>query len=407
MNRALLTISIYSCFFGAVVGQLYIGQNALLHVSEGANLEIGGNLENNGAIQNIGTISLYGNWTINNNFNGQEGELQFLGNEDQMIEVDELVLDELTINTLGSVSFPGNQYTVLDRIEFQFGTVEIGENTRFVLGENISIIGGSNDSYFEGPLIAKGSGNKVFPIGSQGIYAPLILDDIFGNELEIMANYQRNNPVDPEPGDDLLGVSHRGYWEVELLSGSTQETKVTVEFSEEDLSDFNIRNNIRHRFNSPTIALAETLADRWRSIGASEILDSDSLTFGTITSESTIAPLLNDKLFLAVGLGPIAPENGLWYLPQVFSPNASDPDNRAFKLFGSKITDENFKMQVYNKLGVLVYSANTFSEANENGWDGTNPSGADEPTGVYYYSIRLTFERGNEVNKGGAFYLVR
>ncbi len=392
--------------------QLYVGESALLHVAEGADLQVGTDLENDGLIQNLGSISLFGDWTRNNNFNSTEGEVQFLGFRDQMILADELEIKELIVNSSGVVTFPGSEYLVTDLIDFKLGVVQIGENTRFVLGEDIVVptTTGSVDSYFEGSLIHKGSGLKLFPVGANGIYAPLTLGNVdgFANETEIQVSYNRDNPVDPEPGDSLLGVSHRAFWELELINGTVSSpTQVQLEFSEEDLSDFILRNNIRHRSNSPAVAFTRSLDNRWQSLGVSLIEDSDSLTFGRITSEIPYTPALNVKTYLAVGLAPIAPRTGVLYVPEVFSPNADDRDNRTFKIFGQKITNENFSLEIYNKLGILVYATNTFSEANEVGWDGTNASGNEEPTGIYYYSLRLTFERGNVVNESGAFYLVR
>lgn len=407
MNKSLSTILFLLIAFVANA-QLYVGANALLHVSEGAELQVGGNLENDGAIQNLGTISLYRNWLINNNFNGQEGELQFKGSGDQRIHSTDLVLGGLTLNTLGSVTFPGGEYLVSDKIDFQYGTVQIGAGTRFILGEDITVLGGSSASYFDGPLIASGSGIKIFPVGADGAYGPLTLLDVFGNNAEIQVSYNRNNPIVPEvTGDTLLGVSSLGYWELELINGTSDETAIQLEFEQEDISDAIISNNIRYRFRSPTIAFTRDLSDKWRSLGVSEITDSDSLTYGKITAEFPFTPQLNRKQYFAIGLAPTVPPKGLLYVPEVFSPNASDPDNKFFKIFGEKITNEEFNFRIYNRLGVIVYSTNSFIEANENGWDGTNPSGAEEATGVYYYSLQLTFEDGRTVNDGGSFYLIR
>ncbi|MEM6642387.1 MAG: gliding motility-associated C-terminal domain-containing protein [Bacteroidota bacterium] len=407
MIKSFIYISLTLSYVNAF-SQLFISESALLHVAEGAELQVEVDLQSEGAIQNLGTITLFGDWLANNNFNGSEGELKFAGGEDQMILAPELVLKELTIESSGSVTFPGDQYTILEKIDFQLGIIEAGEDTRFVLGEDIAVLGGSNESYFSGSIIAKGSGNKIFPVGDQGVYAPLTLENVFGSDIEIQTSYVRDNPVDPQPGDSLLGVSQFAYWNVELIGGATSRpAEVRLEFNEEDLSDFVIRNNIRFRESAPAVAFTEQLVNRWQSLGVSEIIDSDSLTFGNIKAAIPISLASNQQLYFAVALAPIAPSNGLVYIPEVFSPNASDPDNKSFKIFGQKIVDENFDLQIFNKLGVRVYQTSSFSEANQSGWNGTNPSGGDEPTGVYYYTLRLTFERGQEESRQGAFYLVR
>ena len=387
--------------------QLYIGEDALIHITEGANLEVGGNLENEGAIQNLGSLSLYGDWTINNNFNGSEGSLNFFGGEDQAITPPQLTIAELIVNVDGSVTFPGEEYVITDRIDFQFGTVQVGENTSFIIGESARVIGGSNDSYFDGTVIAEGSGIKTFPVGNGGVYAPLTMPDVFGFNSRIAARYVADNDKDPIPSDSLLGVSHRGYWEFELVGGALVDpTRVQVEFNQEDLSDFRIRNDIQHRVNSPVIAFTDNLNQEWGSLGVSELLDTDSLTFGTLTGEILVTPGVN-KTFLAVGLAPRIPDEGVYFIPEAFSPNATDPNNQAFRVFGERIVDEEFFLRVFNRLGVVVYETTSFEEANSNGWDGTNLSGGEEPTGVYYYEVRLKFENERIVEKNGAFYLVK
>ncbi|MEO9482700.1 MAG: gliding motility-associated C-terminal domain-containing protein [Ekhidna sp.] len=405
MRKLIYIFGLVPCI---ALGQLWIPTNGLVHISEGANLEVGGDLENNGVIQNRGTLSLYGNWVSNANFNGLTGTLQFLGGSNQMISPPQLTVSEIVVNQGGEVNFPGSQYIVLDRLELQFGNIKTGEDTRFVLEPTAKIIGGSNSSYFDGTLIAKGSGIKTFPVGRDGLYAPITLLSVFGLNTEIAASFLRGNSVDPIPGDSLLGVSHRGLWELELLNGATDPTKVELEFSEEDLNDFRVPNNIRHRVNSPVIAYATDPAGTYRSLGVESINDSDSLTYGTIVSELTLQPTLGQKLYLAMGLAPRVPSEGLYFIPEAFSPQASDPKNRTFRIFGERISDEGFDLQIYNRYGVVVYATSSFEEANQNGWNGQNQkTGAAEPAGVYYYTVKLQFETGLPVQQKGAFYLVK
>lgn len=388
--------------------QLFVGGDALIHVQNDANLSIGGDLENTGAIQNLGTITLYGDWTVNNNFNGLEGALILLGGSDQIVELPELTISELTINQGGVANFTGDEYIVTDRIDFQFGNIEVGPDTRFILGENAQVFGGSNDSYFNGTLISRGSGIKIFPIGSNGIHAPLTLLNVFGVDSEIAASYTYPNPVNPMPADTILGISNRGLWELELVGGGTDPTLVELEFNQEDLTDLPIRNNIRHRVNSPVIAYSTDLAGTWGSLGVSELLDTDSLTYGRITGEIAIRPMMNQKIYLALGLAPKVPNEGLFFIPEAFSPNATDPANQAFRIFGENIENEDFFLTIFNRLGVEVYSTTSFVEANRNGWNGNNQAtGAEEPTGIYYYQTRFKFETGQIIEKSGAFYLVK
>lgn len=388
--------------------QLYIPANAIVHISDDANLEVGGDLQNYGVIQNTGTLSLYGDWTVNNNFNGLTGSLQLLGGESQIVTASQLTLSELVINQGGEVSFSGGEYTVMDRLDLQLGNIKPGENTRFILGPDAKTMGGSNLSYFDGTLISRGAGIKTFPVGSDGLFSPITLLNVNGSNTEIAARFYRGNEVDPVPGDSLLGVSHRSLWEVELLSGTTGETQVEVEFSEEDLSDFRIRNNIRYRVSVPVIAYAFAPVGEYVTMGAGTISNSDSLTYGTLTSKYSFQPTLGLKTYFSLARAPQIPNQGLYFIPEAFSPQARDSRNQTFRIFGENISDEGFDLQIYNRYGVVVYSTSSFEEANQNGWNGDNQkTGAEEPAGVYYYTVKFRFDSGFPIEKKGAFYLVK
>lgn len=388
--------------------QLYVGNSALLHISEDARFEVGPDLQNLGEIQNNGLLVLYRNWTINNRFNGLEGTLIFQGSEDIRINPRELTLKELIINQIGDVNFPGDEYIITERLEFRYGKIIPGNDTRFVLDRNARVIGGSNDSYYEGTITHVGSGVKTFPVGNEGLYAPLTLTNVIGASSEISVNFNKDNLRDPLPADSLIGVSGRGLWEVELTSGVTEATRVAVEFSEEDLSDFRVSNNIRNRRTSPVLAQANNPEGPFVSLGVRSLTDTDSLTFGTLTTEEVISPQLRQKLYLALALAPRIPESGLYFIPEAFSPQAGDARNRTFRIFGSRIVEEGFSLQIYNRLGSEVYATTSFTEANQIGWNGNHQrTGKEEPTGLYYYSLRFQFQSGEIIEKNGGFYLVR
>ncbi|WP_420317462.1 gliding motility-associated C-terminal domain-containing protein [Ekhidna sp.] len=406
--KKLLIISLFFLICQYSTAQLHIQGSALMHISEGANLEVGGDLENEGVLQNNGTLSLYGNWTINNNFNGLTGKLQFLGGANQNVSPPQLRVDELIINQEGDVNFSGSEYTVINRLELKFGNIIIGDNTKFVLEGNARVVGGSEFSYFEGTLIHKGIGEKIFPLGDDSYYNPIHLLDVTGADTEISARFDRENPVDPIPGDSLLGVSHLGLWNIKVLSGNPDGALVRLEFNGHDLSDLRITNNIRHRVNAPVVGYSNNPAEEFQSLGVDQLLDSDSLTFGTIFSEKRFNPNPNLDHYFAVALAPRIPSEGLYYIPEAFSPNASDFKNQTFKIFGEQIVEDGFSLQIYNRYGIVVYSTESFVEANSLGWDGVNQkTGEEEPAGVYYYTVRFQFNTGLPIQEKGAFYLVK
>lgn len=388
--------------------QLYIQGDARVNIYDGANLEVGGDLENNGTIVNLGSLSLYGDWSINNRFLGDDGELFFLGGQDQMVSLSTLLVKTLTLNQGGNVSFQGDRFEVTEDIHFTNGVMKTGANTRFILSRDVRVIGGSASSYFQGKLTYQGSGIRKFPMGYEGVYAPITMLEVFGASPELTVAFKTPNDEQPIPDEELLGVSGNGIWEVELSDGTISGTPVQIQFNGEDLENFGIRNNIRHRVNSPVIAVSDTPGGIYTSLGVESLLDSDSLTSGTIVTEIDLELDQSQTAYLAIALAPRIDPNGLVYIPEIFAPAASDPDNRTFRIFGERILEENFSLQIYNRFGSLVYSTNSWQEANQIGWDGTNQrTGNDEPSGLYYYQVVLTRINGKLQEEKGPFYLQR
>ena len=104
---------------------------------------------------------------------------------------------------------------------------------------------------------------------------------------------------------------------------------------------------------------------------------------------------------------PIEPE----YITTFFAPNALSPDNgsaevRVFKPSGIGITE--YQMSIYSPWGESVW----FSDVIDSGrpvesWDGTLPSGANAPQGVYVYKASVTFESGSVKTYKGSVHLIR
>ncbi len=416
--------------------QFYVSDAASVNISDGAILEIGGDLENDGSIEvgettngeaimniggdlinnflitNRGTLGLSSDWITNNQFLGLIGNLTFTGLGNQTIHPDDLQTSGLTINSSGVVSIIGNEFTVIDRINFLDGILVTSDATQFTLRSTAQVDGGSTDSHFQGRLTYQGSGIREFPIGYQGQYAPLTLLSVVGSDPEFTVFYENPNPQQPVPGDDLLGVSHFGLWEIEMTSGSvSSETTFEIEFSNENLQNFIVPNDIRHNFKSPVIAYADAPEGVYSSLGVETLLDTDSETFtyGTITSEFGVLPTSQTPLFyLAMAMAPTIDPDGLVFIPQAFSPNAADDVNQTFKVLGEKINDENFLLEIYDKFGTIVYSTNSFLEAKQNGWDGINQrTKLESPPDTYYYYVVLEKENGEVISRKDALLLVR
>lgn len=94
---------------------------------------------------------------------------------------------------------------------------------------------------------------------------------------------------------------------------------------------------------------------------------------------------------------------GELFLPTIFSPNGTGPaDNNMFKAFGNPSCVTEFKLQVFNRWGEMVFDTETIAE----GWDGQYKS-QDANTGIYVYRLFAVLIDGTVVDTSGNLTLVR
>ncbi|MBL3656541.1 T9SS type B sorting domain-containing protein [Fulvivirga sediminis] len=94
------------------------------------------------------------------------------------------------------------------------------------------------------------------------------------------------------------------------------------------------------------------------------------------------------------------------YIPNVFSPNASNPENQVVKVYGENILDKNFTFQIYNRWGSVVYRTNNLTEAQATGWKGSS-KGEEQENNVFTYIVRGQFENGESFEKTGTITLAK
>ena len=96
------------------------------------------------------------------------------------------------------------------------------------------------------------------------------------------------------------------------------------------------------------------------------------------------------------------------YVPNVFSPNASNNDNQGLRVFGFGISEANFSMSVYNRWGELIWQTNSLSEAQTIGWTGIHADTGDEQSiGVYTYTLEGEFNDGEVIELLGTVTLLK
>lgn len=97
------------------------------------------------------------------------------------------------------------------------------------------------------------------------------------------------------------------------------------------------------------------------------------------------------------------------YIPNVLSPFASNPENRVAKVYGSTVSTEDFKFEVYNRWGELVFETDDFTFMNTQGWNGLNQNtGVIEQNGVFTYVVKMKMlSTGSVVDDSGTITVLK
>ncbi|MEQ8518278.1 MAG: LamG-like jellyroll fold domain-containing protein [Cytophagales bacterium] len=100
--------------------------------------------------------------------------------------------------------------------------------------------------------------------------------------------------------------------------------------------------------------------------------------------------------------------NQLIYVPNVFSPNATNPDNQVMRVYGTNISATSFEITIFNRWGIKVFESTDLTEMKINGWNGSQSgSGPELPSGVYTYYIKGQFFNGEAFQQVGTVNLIK
>lgn len=152
-----------------------------------------------------------------------------------------------------------------------------------------------------------------------------------------------------------------------------------------------------------SLVVAETdgLGGIFKNLGVTDA--TGSLAEGQVTSEE----LALGGLYALAIKSDVLPID-LLFVPNVFSPLASQAENSVAKVYGSLISSEEFYYGIYNRWGTLIFETTSSDMATKEGWNGINQkTGNLESTGVFKYVLRGKLLTGETFNKTGNISLVR
>ena len=341
------------------------------------NVHVDGDLINSGKLDNEGHISITRDWESSGQYNGV-GVVTVSGNNPQRIEHYNQGIHTLTIDGGGTKYIKGivNITTLLN---LNHGIVQVSAADQLKLAKDLTITGGSANSYVDGALLVEGTGYKFFPVGKNGTYAPIEFLDATGKELVYSMEVFENAPA---ISIDNVIVRDGVYWHRKDIAGQFNGSPVAIDF---DPTYFRSSDKIvmvtGSDWEEPFLALTDVLkSSETDKISTQTIITTPIIMLGEISERWAEAD---------------------FYFSTALSPNATRADNRKVKVFGDRLLSDQFHFQVFNRWGDMVYESYSLEDMVTNGWDGRAISGDELVGGAYPYRLTAVDKTGKQFEKKG------
>jgi len=200
-------------------------------VNSGSSLVIEGDLVNtstgNDAIKLSGQIILSGDFT-NNATNGNlllttSGEVLFNGSTTQTIGgsssiyFKNLKVDKANGSILiDKACYVGSVLTLSD------GIINTSSGKELVMQAGSSVVGGSDSSHVDGPMMKIGSTDFTFPVGDGGFIEQIGIANLASSATFTAQYFRVSAPNNTQLSGNLTAVSSKEYWHIFPSSGSPQ-----------------------------------------------------------------------------------------------------------------------------------------------------------------------------------------
>ncbi len=390
-------------FSGALAAQppnWYMTEDVLLHINPQSQLFINGSAKIQGTINNQGLINLASH--LESNSKSNLGNLKVSGRDDQQIVGDTVEINTLEIEKDNNFDLELTSLLIQEGLILNSGVVRTLESDLNILSGIIE--GGSADSFIEGSIKQTSHGDRLhYPLGLDGFFNSLQLSQLPQNAItEVTLQLPEIDRLNPN--DSLTGVADEVEWVIKY-QGLDTVTHALIDFNGLDLLGTPNFNAIRAFRYSPVIAIYVDSLNLYRPLGVNELSDTDSLTFGLISTLEPIRLKEGEPTFLSMARMPVS--TGLFfYVPNVFSPNSLDLNNSMFRPYLEGTEIEGVNMIIWDSFNNQVHQVvEQNPDLNLVGWDGYTPEGNPASQGVYFYSIKLSTAAGL-FEKSGSFLLI-
>lgn len=349
---------------------------------DGVSIYVDGEISNTGHLENEGVVSFAGDWESTGNYTGR-GTLEIRGNTTQKIDHHGHDVYTVLVDGWGPKYIKG-ALNITGSLHLKQGIVHVSQEHSLRLEPDAVISGGHEGSFVDGAITATGTGYKFFPIGKNGTYAPIEFLDVKGQPAEYSLEAFEDAPA---VSVENIIVRRALYWQRKDLYGNFGGSPVAVPFQ---LSDYQNPDNI----------MLLTGADWDEPFMAVNDIEHSEETHKVSTQHDIFAPLI------LLGEASEKWSEADFYFSTALSPNAAHFENRTVRIFGERLSEENFHFQVFNRWGELVFESVSREMMATKGWDGRAMNGAELAGGAYPYRLGGVDKTGAKLEKKGVITII-
>lgn len=390
MKKIIITNLFILSFLFSLQAQTLTNDNAQISLTENAIIAVSGSATNKGEMVNTkGIVAVSENWTNQKTYTTNEGQFLLNGLNIQTVNHNSQDFYHLIIDGGGEKQFLINA-NIASKIEFNDGLITPAAGVVLLLKDGAISENASEYSHVNGLIYNEGTGYKFFPIGKDGYFRPVSLENITGASPIVGFETFAPNPSSIA-GRRISSVSTARYWQKYVLSGDYQGSTITLHYGEEEKIE---------NIDSIVVVESDELGGAYRRIGRSNV-DGDYYS-GAITSDE-----LAISTFFAIGVEYEVNLNDV-YIPSALAPSAPDLEDRVIKIYGDVLLPDDFSFIIYNKWGQVIFQTNDLDQMVNNGWQGVNQkSSEDQMLGQYNYILKGKLLNGEIIEKAGSIVLVR
>ncbi len=274
-------------------------------VSLADNLDLNGDLNiSNGALDVTSSnrsINLFGNWTNDDTFIEHSGTVTFDGSGNQQLTsggTEEAFHNVVMQNTNATGLTLNDNMRIANLMTFNDGVVNPAAAELVIFSSGADATAQSDASHVDGVVRKEGAQDFEFPVGDQGVWAPIEVDNLSGStnfDAQYFFTAHANSSV--KGGADLLQYrSDIEYWD--LTPSGAVTANVTLHWKDAARSFINT-------FNSDLVVAHYDNGNSWWEdygqdaitagavgrITANAISNYSPFTFGSITADLNINPL--------------------------------------------------------------------------------------------------------------------